>query len=118
MSPKYYPEDSVFVIGVAKVSKDDAINTMYGNFMLGLVIDIPSYRIISVNGNMVMQETNEFLAHLLVGKNIITDMEDMCSLLKRRFLALSQKAVIVALRDAQNHFLMAYPQAKEANQKN
>lgn len=108
----YYPEDSVFVTGVAKVSKDDAINAMYGTFSLSMVIDIRNNHIVSINGNMVMEETNNFMASLLVGKNIVTDVDEMCDILRRRFLALSQKAVIVALRDAQNHYLMAYPQAK------
>lgn len=108
----YYPEDSVFVTGVAKVTKDDAINAMYGTFSLSMVIDVRSNHIVSISGNMVMQETNDFMASLLVGKNIVTDVDEMCDILRRRFLALSQKAVIVALRDAQNHYLMAYPQAK------
>ena len=97
----------------SKVTKDDAINAMYGTFSLSLVVDVHSNRILSASGNMVMQNTNDFLAHLLIGKNIVTQMDEMCDVLKKRFLALAQKAVIVALRDAQNHYLMAYPAARE-----
>lgn len=111
----YYPNDSIFVTGVAKVSKDDAINAMYGSLSLSVVIDFSSNRILSVSANTVMQETNDFIAHLLVGKNLVTDMDLMCDLLRRQFLALSQKAVITALHDAQNHYLMAYPSAREKN---
>lgn len=82
---------------------------MYGTFSLSLVVDVHSNRILSASGNMVMQNTNDFLAHLLIGKNIVTQMDEMCDVLKKRFLALAQKAVIVALRDAQNHYLMAIP---------
>ena len=53
----YYPEDSVFVTGVAKVSKDDAINAMYGTFSLSIVIDVRSNHIVGASCNMVMQET-------------------------------------------------------------
>ena len=77
------------------------------------VVDVHSNRILSASGNMVMQNTNDFLASLLIGKNIVTQMDEMCDVLKKRFLALAQKAVIVALRDAQNHYLMAYPAARE-----
>lgn len=108
----YYPDDSVFVTGVAKVSKDDAINAMYGTFSLSLVINIHTNKIFSSSCNMVMQETKDFISHLLVGKNIVTDVDLMSDILRKRFLGLSQKAVIVALRDAQNHYLMAYPQAR------
>ena len=109
----YWPDDSVFITGVAKVTKDDAINAMYGTFSLSLVVDVHSNRILSASGNMVMQNTNDFLASLLIGKNIVTQMDEMCDVLKKRFLALAQKVVIVALRDAQNHYLMAYPAARE-----
>ena len=84
-----------------------------GHQALSLVVDGHSNRILSASGNMVMQNTNDFLAHLLIGKNIVTQMDEMCDVLKKRFLALAQKAVIVALRDAQNHYLMAYPAARE-----
>ena len=63
----YWPDDSVFITGVAKVTKDDAINAMYGTFSLSLVVDVHSNRILSASGNM----------------------------------------------DAQNHYLMAYPAARE-----
>ena len=106
----YWPEDSVFVTGVGKVTRDDAINAMYGTLSLSMVIDIKSNRILSISANTVMKETNDFIASLLVGKNIVTDVDET---LRKRFLALSQKAVIVALRDAQNHYLMAYPEARE-----
>ena len=109
----YWPEDSVFVTGVGKVTRDDAINAMYGTLSLSMVIDIKSNRIISISANTGMKETNDFIARLLVGKNIVTDVDEMCKTLRKRFLALSQKAVIVALRDAQNHYLMAYPEARE-----
>lgn len=108
----YYPEDSVFVTGVAKVSKDDAINAMYGTFSLSLVIDVHTNRIVALSSNTVMSETKDFLSQLLIGKNIVTDVDLMCDILRKRFLALAQKAVIVALRDAQNHYLMAYPDAR------
>lgn len=111
----YYPDDSIFVTGVAKVSKDDAINAMYGSLSLSLIIDFNSNRILSVSANTVMRETNDFVAHLLVGKNLVTDMDLMCDLLRQRFLALSQKAIIAALHDAQNHYIMAYPSAREKN---
>ena len=86
----YWPEDSVFVTGVGKVTRDDAINAMYGTLSLSMVIDIKSNRILSISANTVMKETNDFIASLLVGKNIVTDVDEMCKTLRKRFLALSQ----------------------------
>lgn len=107
-----YPEDSVFVTGVAKVTREDAINAMYGTFSLSLIIDGHTGMILNASANMVMQDTVEFLKDILIGRNLLTDGEAVTLILKKRFLALLQKAVITAFKDAQNHFLLVYPQAK------
>lgn len=106
---KHYPTDSIFVTGVAKVSREDVINSMYGNFSLSLVIDRKTGTVIHCSANMIMADTISFLQDILIGKNLLTDMDKMVQELRQRFLALSQKAVIAALKDAQNHYLNVYP---------
>lgn len=86
-----YPEDSVFVTGVAKVTREDAINAMYGTFSLSLIIDGHTGMILNASANMVMQDTVEFLKDILIGRNLLTDGEAVTLILKKRFLALSQK---------------------------
>lgn len=58
-----------------------------------------------------MSDTIDFLRQIIEGKNLVTDTDLITDLLKKRFLALSQKAVVAALKDAQNRFLMAYPRS-------
>ena len=108
---KTYPPDSVFVTGVARVSKEDAINAMYGTFTLSLVVDVKTGTIINCSANMIMSDTIDFLRQIIEGKNLVTDTDLITDLLKKHFLALSQKAVVAALKDAQNRFLMAYPRS-------
>lgn len=60
---------------------------------------------------MIMSDTIDFLRQIIEGKNLVTDTDLITDLLKKRFLALSQKAVVAALKDAQNRFLMAYPRS-------
>ena len=69
-----------------------------------------SGQILALDCTMVMGETVEFLRQLLVGRNLFSEMDDIVCLLERRFLALSQKAMIAALYDAQNRVRMAYPE--------
>ena len=64
-----------------------------------------------VVANMIMSDTIDFLRQIIEGKNLVTDTDLITDLLKKRFLALSQKAVVAALKDAQNRFLMAYPRS-------
>ena len=108
---KTYPPDSVFVTGVARVSKEDAINAMYGTFTLSLVVDVKTGTIINCSANMIMSDTIDFQRQIIEGKNLVPDTDLITALLKKRFLALSQKAVVAALKDAQNRFLMAYPRS-------
>lgn len=89
-----YPEDSVFVTGVAKVTREDAINAMYGTFSLSLIIDGHTGMILNASANMVMQDTVEFLKDILIGRNLLTDGEAVTLILKKRFLALSQKPLL------------------------
>ena len=106
---KHYPSDSIFVTGVAKVSREDVINTLYGTFTLSLVIQRNTGLILHCSANMIMADTIAFLQDILIGKNLLKDMDRMVEEIRSRFLALSQKAVIAALKDAQNNFLTVYP---------
>ncbi len=108
----FYPEDSVFVTGTAKVSKDDVVNAMYQSLSLCLIIDIHSNQILQLDCTMVLSTTTDFIRGLLVGKNIISDIEEITYLMQKRFLGMSQKAILAALHDAQNRYLMAYPNAR------
>lgn len=69
---KTYPPDSVFVTGVARVSKEDAINAMYGTFTLSLVVDVKTGTIINCSANMIMSDTIDFLRQIIEGKNLVT----------------------------------------------
>lgn len=111
-----YPDGAMFVTGVAKTGKDDAINAVYQTFSLSLVIDVKSHQIFSLSCNMVMEDTINFVRHLLVGKHIVNDLAEMTDTIRTRFHALSQKALIAALHDAQNHYLMVNPSARPAKE--
>ena len=105
-----YSENTIFVAGISKTGKEDGIHSLYQNLSVGLVVDQSSGQILALDCTIVMGETVEFLRQLLVGRNLFSEMDDIARLLERRFLALSQKAMIAALYDAQNRFRMAYPE--------
>lgn len=108
-----YPDSSVFVTGQAKPSKEDAISSVYQIFSLSLVVDKHTDTIIQVACTTAMMETRDFISSLLCGKNLITDMDLMLDSIKTRFFALVQKTLIVALKDAQNRYLMAFPEKRK-----
>ena len=113
----YDLENAVYVAGIAKTGKEDSISAMYQNLSLGLVVDRTTGQTLDLGCSMVMEETVYFVRQLLVGKRLVEDTKEMVELLCTRFFALSQKALIAALYDAQNHYLMAMAQLKESEKK-
>ena len=71
--------------GVARVSKEDAINAMYGTFTLSLVVDVKTGTIINCSANMIMSDTIDFLRQIIEGKNLVTDTDLITDLLKSAF---------------------------------
>ena len=110
----YDLENAVYVAGIAKTGKEDSISAMYQNLSLGLVVDRTTGQILDLG---CMEETVYFVRQLLVGKRLVEDTKEIVELLCTRFFALSQKALIAALYDAKNHYLMAMAQLKESEKK-
>ena len=105
-------ETTVLVTGHAKPVKEDAISAVYHIFSISLVIDTKDDCIVDFACTTVMKCTESFLASLLIGKNIITDINWMQQQIKTRFFSLVQKTFIVALRDAQNRYILAFPEKR------
>lgn len=104
-----YSDSVVFVTGQAKPGKEDAISTVYSVFSLCLFVDTKTDCIVNLICTTAMPETQSFVQQLLVGKNLVLEMDTMVDILRKRFHALVQKTLIVALKDAQNRYLMIYP---------
>lgn len=106
-----YPKDSVFVTGIAKAGKDDGISSMFQNLSLVLIVD-GNNRIIDAGCTMLMAETVNFIRQILIGHDLAGDLTEITEEIRSRFFALSQKALIAALYDAQNHYFMSMPDAR------
>ncbi len=104
-----YGNSVIFLTGQAKPSREDAISAVYSVFSLCLFIDTKTDTILDLACTTAMDETEEFVRILLVGHDIVNDLDVMVEALRTRFFALVQKTLIVALKDAQNRYLMLYP---------
>ena len=107
-----HSDTSVLVTGHAKPVKDDAINIVYQVFSLSLIIETKTDCILDLACTTVMEESEDFIRSMLCRKNIVTDMDGLMEQIRRRFLTQAQKPLIVALKDAQNRYLTAYPEKK------
>ena len=104
-----YSDSVIFLTGQAKPGKEDAISTVFSVFSLCLFIDTKTDVIVDLACTTAMDETEAFIRTLLIGRSIVTELDIMIETLKKRFFALVQKTLIVALKDAQNRYLMIYP---------
>lgn len=104
-----YNDSVIFLTGQAKPGKEDAISAVYSVFSLCLFVDTKTDCIVNLICTTAMPETQEFVQQLLIGRNLVNEMDVMIGILKKRFHALVQKTMIVALKDAQNRYLMLYP---------
>ena len=75
-------------------------------FFVGIILDRNNGRIIDVTCNMVRDVTSEFIKSILVNYNLEHDIDLIVEEIKDRFLGIAQKAVIAAVKDARNKYLM------------
>jgi hypothetical protein len=99
-----YGRDTIYIIGIAKSQQHNPITQQYGRFLLGFVVNKDSGIIESCGSTVVMKSTYDFLDDLFRGRNIDSDGELIRSELENRYFGASQKAIMVAFRDAQRRF--------------
>jgi len=101
-----YDKGTIYVTGLAKTSKTDPISDIFSTFFVGVMVNSTNDKIIDFTCNTVSQKTSNFIEDIILGYNLLEDMDEMISQIERRFLGTAQKALIVALKDAQNKYKM------------
>ncbi|AZB44979.1 DUF3870 domain-containing protein [Bacillus sp. FJAT-42376] len=101
-----FHEETVFLIGDAQVSQNNPISKKFSQFFLGVVVDTSNGRIVDAECSATIDLTVRFVRSLLVGR-VIED-EDIIASIQTRYFGSSQKALIVAFRDAQRKYKQQY----------
>lgn len=101
-----YDNNTIYVTGMSKSNNTDPITKMYNFFFLGLILDKNTGVIIDITCNTISDITNGFIKTILVDKNLVNDLNKIIIEINERFLGTSQKALIVALKDAFNKYEM------------
>lgn len=103
-----YKEQTVFIIGDAKASQNNPITKQYSQFFLALIVDVTNDEIVDSECSSTLHLTNQFVRSLFIGRQI--DDSEVEEEIRRRYLGASQRALVVAFRDAKSK----YEQAKAA----
>jgi len=99
-----YGANTIYIIGIAKSQQNNPITQQYGRFLLGFVVNKYTGVIESCGSTVVMKSTYDFLDDLFRGRNIDTESDLIRSDLENRYFGASQKAIMVAFKDAQRRF--------------
>ena len=101
-----YEKDTVYITGTAKISGNDPISDIFDTFFIGIILDRSTGKVIDVTCNMVSGVTSDFIKSIMLGYNLIKDEESIIGEIRDRFHGIAQKAVIAAVKDARNRYLM------------
>ena len=101
-----YSKDTVYVLGTARLSKTDPILSTHDIFFIGLIIDTKTNIIIDSTSNTVKEKTSEFINSIVADYDIINNIDELEGEVKERYHGMVQKAIIAAVKDARNKYLM------------
>ena len=92
-SARYGP-NAILAAGMARPS------VKYDLLLLVMVLDRESGIVLDAECNMLVDISSEYIASLLVGRCFYTELEEMIAAVQRGYHGLSQKALLVCLKDA------------------
>lgn len=101
-----YEDNTIYVLGTSRISKNDPISAMYEIFFVGIIINTDTDEIVDMTCNMVRDVTTDFIRSILIGYNLVDDIDGITNAIKNRFFGMAQKSVIAAVKDSRNKYLM------------
>ncbi|GAB6086789.1 DUF3870 domain-containing protein [Alkaliphilus crotonatoxidans] len=104
-----YDKNTVYIIGHGRTSNDNAITHHFKIFFIGFVVDVTTDEIVDLGCAATVDTTREFIASIFVGKKLDKYHEGIEEEVMRRYFGSSQKAIIIAYKDA----LKKYCEVKE-----
>ncbi|WZL73030.1 DUF3870 domain-containing protein [Clostridiaceae bacterium 35-E11] len=100
-----YSKNTVYIIGHGKTSSDNAITERFKIFFIGFVVDVATDEVVDLRCSATIESTQEFIRSLFTGKKFDKYYEEVEQEILRRYFGSSQKAIIVAYKDALKKYL-------------
>ena len=99
-----FPENAIYVVGNAKTQQSNPITHHFGQFFIGFVVEKDSGKILTCGVSATISVTNDFVCSLFTGRTLREDPELIRQLLESRYFGSSQKAILIAYKDAQKKY--------------
>lgn len=100
-----YSENTLYIVGNSKSQQNNPITQLYGQFFIGFIVDKDTGIIVDAECNAIITLTNNFIKDLFIGESIEADFDSFKRKITERYLGSSQKAILVAFKDAQKKYI-------------
>ena len=88
------------------MGSNDPISSMFDVLFVGIILDRERGNIINITCNTVSHITEEFIKSIILGYNLIEYIDEIEEEIKDRFHGIAQKAIIAAIKDARNKYML------------
>lgn len=95
-----YSNKTVYVVGNSKTNVDNAITSNFNSFYIGFVVDVEDDTIVDLSCTATIRTTDEFVRSIFIGRRFREFDSSIEEEIKRRYHGSSQRAIIVAYKDA------------------
>ena len=99
-----FDENTIYIVGNAKSSQNNPITQLYGQFFLGFVVEKTGGKILACGVSATISVTSDFVSSMFVGRSLLDEAETVKKLVENRYFGSSQKAILVAFKDAQKKY--------------
>ena len=99
-----YPQNTLYVVGNSKSQQNNPITQLYGQFFIGFIVDKTTGQILDAECNSIIEITKKFIEDILIGESLMDDYDNVRNKVLQRYLGSSQRAILVAYKDAQKKF--------------
>ena len=99
-----FPDNAIYIVGNAKTQQSNPITHHFGQFFIGFVVEKESGKILTCGVSATISVTNDFVASLFTGRSLLDDPETVRQILENRYFGSSQKAILIAYKDAQKKY--------------
>ncbi len=97
--------ETVYIIGDSRTQTENSITRIYSSFYIAFEVEVETDRIVDVGCTHTVDLTESFIRRMLVNEKFL-DTDRINDQIMRRYHGSSQKAILVAYKDAVKKYLM------------
>ncbi|SHK11795.1 DUF3870 domain-containing protein [Paramaledivibacter caminithermalis] len=95
-----YHKNTLYIVGDSKTAMNNPITAQFNAYFIAIIIDKEKEVIIDAGVSTLLEETRQFVKSIFIGYSMKNGENPLIEEIKSRYYGSSQKALIVAWKDA------------------